>query len=172
MNLKICEKTGDLFDYQDEYYLAHCIASDFGMMGGIAKQFVDRMNMREKLRGWYASQGVLPVMSSKANPQFPFVIRPELVGKSVLIDTTFNLITKLSTSHQPSYEDLSKSLLDMRSQIQKLNIKKLAMPRIGCGIDGLSWTAVYALIVLVFKDLDIEITIVSLPDTNMEDGAL
>lgn len=168
MNLKIYEKVGDLFDYQDNYYLAHCIASDFGMMGGIAKQFVDRMAMRHKLVNW----ADLHKTKLAINSFNPIPSRPELVGTAVLIENTFNLITKESTWERPTYKNLAESLIDMRSQIQKLNIKKLAMPRIGCGIDGLNWGAVYALIVVTFKQLDIEITIVSLPDDSDRDEVL
>lgn len=158
MNLKMREEVGNLFDYQDEYYLAHCIASDFGMMGGIAKQFVDKMDMRRKLISWAdLHKTKLAIISSLIYPS-----RPELVGTSVLVDNTFNLITKTWTHEQPLYEDLAKSLLDMKNQIQKFKIKKLAMPKIGCGIDGLSWMVVSALITMIFKDLDIEIVIVSL----------
>lgn len=158
MNLKVFERTGDLFDYQDDYVLAHCIAADFGMAGGIAKQFVDKMNMRNRLKDWSKANDV-------KNAYLPYgITRPQLLGKAVLVDGTFNLITKLWTYEQPTYENLHKSLEDMKRQVQELNIKKLAMPKIGCGIDGLSWIAVFAMIVMVFQDIDIEITIVSLPN--------
>lgn len=160
MNLKIVERTGDLFEYQDDYVLAHCIAADFGMAGGIAKQFVDKMNMRDKLKSWSSKESV----KMTKNPYGTFgVTRPHLLGKAVLIDGTFNLITKLWTYEQPMYENLYESLEDMKRQVQELNIKKLAMPKIGCGIDGLSWVAVFAMIVATFKDMDMEILIVSLP---------
>ena len=38
-------------------------------------------------------------------------------------------------------------------------ITKLAMPKIGCGIDGLDWEKVSKLIKIVFEDLDIDIKI-------------
>lgn len=161
MNLKVFERTGDLFEYQDDYVLAHCIAADFGMAGGIAKQFVDKMNMRDRLKNW-AYENHIKVAQ---NPYGSYgVTRPELLGKAVLVDGTFNLITKLWTYEQPTYENLHESLMDMRRQVQELDIKKLAMPKIGCGIDGLSWVAVFAMIMTTFKDMDIEITIVSLPN--------
>ena len=39
------------------------------------------------------------------------------------------------------------------------NIKKLVMPKIGCGLDRLSWDKVEPMIQEIFKDLDIEIVV-------------
>ena len=37
------------------------------------------------------------------------------------------------------------------------NIKKLAMPLIGCGIDGLEWDKVSTIVKDVFEDTDLDI---------------
>jgi O-acetyl-ADP-ribose deacetylase (regulator of RNase III) len=47
----------------------------------------------------------------------------------------------------------------MKEQIDYLGITKLAMPRIGCGLDRLQWTNVYDIICEVFEDMNIEIVI-------------
>lgn len=39
------------------------------------------------------------------------------------------------------------------------NIYRIAMPKIGCGLDRLSWDKVEPMIKEIFKDLDIEIII-------------
>ena len=39
------------------------------------------------------------------------------------------------------------------------DIKKLAMPKIGCGLDGLNWERVSQMIREIFEDTDIQITI-------------
>lgn len=164
MNLRMFEHVGNLFDYQGDYVLAHCIAADFGMSGGIAKQFVDKMNMRDQLKQWASREGVETIQNTYGPYDTYGITRPQLIGTAVLIEGTFNLITKLWTYEQPTYENLYRSLEDMRRQVSELSIKKLAMPKIGCGIDGLSWVAVYAMIVTIFKDMNIEIIIVSLPN--------
>lgn len=41
----------------------------------------------------------------------------------------------------------------------KNNIDKLAIPRIGCGIDGLEWDKVSAVLQKVFGDQRVEITV-------------
>jgi O-acetyl-ADP-ribose deacetylase (regulator of RNase III) len=167
VNLKFFEQVGNLFDYQDDNILVHCIAADFGMAGGIAKQFVDKMNMREKLKHWAKENGI----ETSKNPYgYEYgMTRTSIFGKAILVDGVFNLITKLWTYEKPTYETLRATLLDMKKQIEELGIKKLAMPKIGCGIDGLSWVAVSSMITSVFKDMDIEITIVSLPRALTEE---
>ena len=54
---------------------------------------------------------------------------------------------------------LHKALEDMRRQCEEYGIKKLAMPKIGCGLDRLSWDEVESIIFDVFNDCDIEIVI-------------
>ena len=39
------------------------------------------------------------------------------------------------------------------------NIKKVAMPVIGCGLDKLKWDKVSKIIKNIFKDIDIEILV-------------
>ena len=48
----------------------------------------------------------------------------------------------------------------MKEKLSKnKNIKKLVMPKIGCGLDRLSWGKVEPMVQEIFKDLDIEIVV-------------
>lgn len=47
----------------------------------------------------------------------------------------------------------------MKTMIMQLNITKLAIPKIGCGLDRLQWSVVEQIIKGVFNDLDIEIVV-------------
>ena len=47
--MKYLEIRDDLFKYDKEYYLVHCISRDFALGAGIAKEFNKRYSMREKL---------------------------------------------------------------------------------------------------------------------------
>jgi len=47
----------------------------------------------------------------------------------------------------------------MRRLIINNNIKFIAMPKIGCGLDRLQWGMVREIITEVFNDLDIEILV-------------
>lgn len=135
-------KKGDLFQMPREYCLAHCISADFALGAGIAKQFDRVYHMRFKLNNRYGD-----------------VPQKERVGKTYLVDNVFNLVTKERYFHKPTYDTLTKCLLETKEIIQQLQIKKLAMPKIGCGLDRLQWNKVEQIIKDVFADTDIEITV-------------
>lgn len=59
----------------------------------------------------------------------------------------------------PTYESLELSLEAMRKHMIANEVKELAMPQIGCGIDGLKWNEVEERIRKVFSESDIEITV-------------
>lgn len=145
MNFK--EETRDLFTVPQGYYLAHCISGDYSLGAGIAAQFVDVYNMRYKLHRNYP----IPDGEKFAN-----------VGEALLIDNVFNLVTKDRVYHKPTYDTLIETLKDMKEQCENLDINKIAMPRIGCGLDGLSWDTVEEIIKEVFEDTDMEILICTL----------
>lgn len=145
MNFK--EETRDLFTVPQGYYLAHCISGDYSLGAGIAAQFVDVYNMRYKLHRNYP----IPDGEKFAN-----------VGEALLVDNVFNLVTKDRVYHKPTYDTLIETLEDMKAQCENLDINKIAMPRIGCGLDGLSWDMVEEIIKEVFEDTDMEILICTL----------
>lgn len=130
----------DLFTMPQGYYLAHCISADFALGAGIAKAFDSVYNMRFKLFRNYD------------NYEFNG-------GDSLLIDNVFNLVTKRKCWHKPTYESLREALEMMKEQLGFMDATKLAMPRVGCGLDKLSWPQVYDIICEVFEDMDIEIVI-------------
>lgn len=48
MRFKI--EKGNLFTVPTDYILCHCISADFALGAGIAKQFDERFNLRNKLK--------------------------------------------------------------------------------------------------------------------------
>lgn len=64
-----------------------------------------------------------------------------------------------SRHEKPTYTSLYRTLVELRDLCKKLDVKYLAMPRIGCGLDRLKWSEVKESIEDVFKDQDIEIKI-------------
>jgi len=126
----------NLFDVDKDYHLAHCISADWKLGAGIAYEF------KRKFSG----------LASVKPFTYP-------VGKAVLIHRVFNLITKNRYFNKPNYVTLKNSLEDMKNQCLENNITKLAMPKIGCGLDGLSWGVVENSIKEVFKDTEIEILV-------------
>ena len=138
------EETMDLFTVPQGYYLAHCISGDYALGAGIAKQFVEVYNMRFKLHKNYP----IPEGEKFAN-----------VGQALLIDNVFNLVTKARVFHKPTYDSLYETLVDMKFQCESLNVAKLAIPLLGCGLDKLEWEKVKDVIEDVFDSTDIEILV-------------
>ena len=144
MSMNIKEVQQDLFTVPQGYYLAHCISGDYALGAGIAKAFDANYNMRFKLHRDFA----IPEGEKFAN-----------VGRALLVDNVFNLVTKQRCFHKPTYDSLYETLVDMREQCEQFNITKLAMPRIAAGLDRLDWEKVKDVIEDVFGDTDIEILI-------------
>lgn len=131
----------DVFNHKDCYY-AHCISRDYALGAGIAVEFDKRYDMRNRL---------LKLAEEK----------PETLDeKCIEVENVFNLITKEKYWEKPSYNSLEESLLEMKEKLSKnKNIKKLVIPKIGCGLDRLSWDKVEPMVQEIFKDLDIEIVV-------------
>ena len=143
----IREEKRDLFTVPQGYYLAHCISGDYALGAGIATQFVEVYNMRYKLHSQYP----IPDGEKYAN-----------VGKALLVDNVFNLVTKARCFHKPTYDSLYETLVDMKDQCEEWDITKIAIPYIGCGLDRLEWNKVKDIIEDVFEDTDVEILVCSL----------
>lgn len=133
----------DLFTVPQGYYLAHCISADFALGAGIAKKFDEVYNMRFKLfreYDMYEYEG----------------------GDALLIDNVFNLVTKKKCYHKPTYESIEAALETMKDIMDFNSTTKIAMPKIGCGLDRCDWDTVYDIICEVFEDTDVEILICEL----------
>ena len=151
----IKEVKKDLFTMPNDYALAHCISADFTLGAGIAKEFNKRLNARQKLFQVFPNSWIYRWDKTKEKYR----------GGSIILFrdyTFFNLITKRNYWDKPTLTTIENSLLWMKEQCEAYDIKKLAMPRIGCGLDRQNWTDVKALIEKVFADTDIEIVVCSL----------
>ncbi|KFO55008.1 O-acetyl-ADP-ribose deacetylase 1, partial [Corvus brachyrhynchos] len=74
----------------------------------------------------------------------------------------YYLITKQKVSHKPTYESMQKSLEAMKAHCLNNGVTDISMPRIGCGLDGLQWEKVSAILEEVFENTDIKITVYTL----------
>ena len=141
------EEKRDLFSVPDDYYLAHCISADFALGKGIAVEFNKRFDMRNKLQN-----------------EFPNFIEEymhcyKLDGECILIDKVLNLVTKERYYWKPTYKFMRQALEMMKRVCIANDIHKVAMPKIGCGLDRLKWDKVSEIIKDIFKDADIEILV-------------
>lgn len=133
---------GNVFYGTSDYALVHCIAKDAAMGAGIAVNFKSK----------YPD---MPAYVKKQKPD---------IGSCVMYTSKFgqvvmNLVTKDKSSGKPTLASLSRSLEALKTAVIYNKIKKLAMPKIGSGLDRLDWNKVLEQIELVFWDVDIEIKI-------------
>lgn len=142
------EEKGDLFAEEiiENYALCHCISSDFALGAGIAKEF--------------AKMGVKKALCEKFPKQWQdrgYCLMTETNGVTVA-----NLVTKERYFHKPTLETLRQALENLRKQALEMKLTRIAMPKIGCGLDKLEWTVVREIIRDVFADTDIEILVRSI----------
>lgn len=134
------EEKRDLFSVGSEYHFAHCISVDFGMGKGIVIEFNKRFDMKNKLKQAY-----------------PNYLQTWIDGDCIKEGKVFNLITKERYYGKPTLITMKNALIKMKKICLEENITKIAMPKIGCGLDQLNWIDVKQLLFEVFEDTDIEI---------------
>ena len=143
--MTFAEKEQDIFELsnKDNYYFVQCISSDFKMGKGIALEFNKVFNCKNEL--------------VKEFKNFKW----ENTGRCIKAKDSivFHLITKNRYWDKPTYRTLKESLMELKTLCLEQNIKKLVMPKIGCGLDKLQWNTVKENIIKIFNDTDIEILI-------------
>ncbi|XP_070695964.1 ADP-ribose glycohydrolase OARD1 isoform X2 [Pempheris klunzingeri] len=137
--------TGNLFSCPEDEALAHCISEDCRMGAGIAVMFKKKFSGVGELKEQRKLTGQCAVL--KRDRRY-----------------IHYLITKKKASQKPTYDSLRRSLEDMKSHCEMNGIKRVSMPRIGCGLDRLEWRRVSVILEGVFKHTDISITVYSLPE--------
>lgn len=131
----------DLFSVPSEYALANCVASDLQMTRGIARVFKSKYGATE----------------------FPEQHGSPAVGEALHLYRKerhlFYMVTKKLSNGKPTYRAIWDSLINLRHQLLHLGLKKLGIPRLGCGLDGLDWKTVRSMIEELFKDTGIDILV-------------
>lgn len=142
------EKQMNLFDCPSDYHLVHCISADFVLGKGIAKEFNKRFDTRRYLRSHYEFYEYR-YETDRCTP----IVLPQN-GTNVI-----NLVTKHYYYNKPTYMSMFEALSSLKQFCLNHGIDKLAMPRIGCGLDKLSWDKVKILILKIFEDAEIDILV-------------
>ena len=139
------EIKGDLLSAPRGWALVHCISADYALGAGVAKQIDEQYNMKEMLRDTYG--------------EYDF----DSYGPgALLVLDVINLVTKARCFEKPTLESLGLALFDLRRFIEMNGITRLAMPRIGCGLDRLNWEDVRELILETFADTRVDIVVYTL----------
>jgi O-acetyl-ADP-ribose deacetylase (regulator of RNase III) len=138
---------GDLFTADASYSLAHCVSEDFHMGKGIATEFKKRFGGVKELLDQNVRTGGCAHL--KADDRF-----------------VFYLVTKKYYNYKPYYYCLENSLKAMLKLCADNNVKQLAMPMIGAGLDKLEWGLVSRIIDDVFNKSNIGITVYKFENPN------
>lgn len=140
--MKLTIKRQDLFAVPKDYFLCHCISADFALGAGIAKKFAvmgvkDRLMQTYECK-WHGNGYVIATHETSWRGEY-------------------NLVTKEKFWQKPTLQTLRQALTNMK--IFGENNDKIAMPKIGCGLDRLNWQEVEQIIREVFADSDVEILV-------------
>ncbi|XP_076269006.1 uncharacterized protein LOC143201674 [Rhynchophorus ferrugineus] len=144
---KIREIKGNLFEQSTDYSLAHCVAADLRMNKGIACIFKHKYKNQKELLEKKAKEGEILIWPDQKESR-----------------NIYYLITKRKSEDKPTYELLWKTLVLMSEHIKENHIRKLAIPRLGCGLDHLDWKKVKSMIEYIFKNISIDILVCNLEE--------
>jgi hypothetical protein len=140
--MTITEVKGDLFSSNET--LAHCVSKDFKMGAGIAVLFKQKF-------------GIVDTKNRIGKD----------VGDIVVIDRNtdnnryiIHMITKEYYYGKPTYGSLKSCLLKLYEACKNLNIAKLSIPKIGCGLDKLEWHKVKKILEVIFLDVDVDVYLI------------
>lgn len=142
INNRVIEVEGNLFDAPQQYALAHCVSKDLEMFRGIAREFKQRFGQEENLK--------------LQNKTITEIAQISHEGQILLY-----LVTKELHHQKPKYEDLFKTIINLRQLSERERITHIAMPRIGSGQDQLEWEKIKTMLKFIFKGSRIKIIIYS-----------
>lgn len=131
---------GDLFEVGADWSMCHCISKDLSLSAGIAVDFKKEFGGIDVLKSQQLEVGGVGVLKKKER-------------------YVYHLVTKNKHGGKPSMQSLEASLCAMKAHISKEGVRKLAMPKMGCGLDRLQWSNVEDVVLRVFDDVDIEIIV-------------
>lgn len=139
------EEKMNLMNVPQGWWIAHCISADFALGAGVAKQIDDAFNMKEMLNLLW---GKISSMNGKWS-----------VPCCLPCGNVFNLVTKDRYFHKPTLDTMRAALTEMCEYAVEMGVTKIAMPKIGCGLDRLNWEEVSAMLQEIFEDTDVEILV-------------
>jgi O-acetyl-ADP-ribose deacetylase (regulator of RNase III) len=151
---KIIYIQGDLLQ-AEEGIIAHAVAADLHCSAGIALQIKTKFGP--------------PTISKDINLKPGDVVE----NKTNKSDTTvLNVVTKYESRHKlhqnPNQfiKNFNRGLIGLRRYCKTNTVKQLAIPRIGSGLDQLSWVYVEEVLCKTFFDLDINVVVYDPPQAK------
>lgn len=152
--MEIVEVKKDLLDVPNTYVVCHCISRDGAMGAGVASQICnENKEIREFVKKEIKTKNIIVGDNVYyQNPQNGRFI--------VNMITKNNYWNKSYKMEQGEYlKNLKSCLMNLKKYMKDHQISQLAMPKIGCGLDGCSWSEVKKIIEMVFQNESIRILI-------------
>ena len=143
--MKMIEIDLNIMSAPQRYYLAQGIPKDLNFSTALPALFERMYGMNEKIEASYVDD-------------YTDNVDIEL-GEAILVDNVFNLIVKENSYNKPDSDRLLDAIVNMRDQMDAKMIKKLAIPKICCGRNGLEWDDVRSMFEFVFADSDVQILV-------------
>ena len=137
--MKMTELEISIMAVPQGYYLAHGISRDLNFRVGLPALFEKQFNLKEKLTYFYGDDLDL--------------------GGAYLTDNVYSLVVKDSSYDMPDRDMLMDALKEMHEDMDERKVKKLAIPRLCCGRNGLDWDDVKVMIESEFRGSDVEILV-------------
>ena len=149
--MKLTIERRDLFTVPSSYILCHCVSADFALGAGIAKKFA-ALGVRDELKEFLSFSHDLFGWHGKGYCIVTGTPKPH---------GALNLVTKEKYNHKPTLETLKQALEDVPKigWLQTKKHGKIAMPKIGCGLDKLQWSDIERILHEVFDKTDLEILV-------------
>ena len=136
---------------QQQHSIGHCISADAKMSKGFAELLSQQiLGLRETCRRTKLLTGqTLPFWDETSNRYI------------------YNLVTKTKCSEKPNLYTLSLTLEEMKPHARLYGIFTIAIPKIGCGLDQMSWQEVVKLLKDIFAYSNIRIVVYTLEENGV-----
>lgn len=164
--VKMTERLGDLFQDDEAQVFAHCVSRDLAMGAGIATSFRDNYGRLDEVMlmmvpvgktAWmnYRSQRRLQALKYSSSSSSSSSV-PKAPGKPKFAIPQFvcHMVTKKRFFEKPTMDSLELCIRELKEHMGRWGMTKLAIPRLGCGLDKLDWDDVKAMIRRVFSEHD------------------
>ncbi|XP_037822217.1 uncharacterized protein LOC119610890 [Lucilia sericata] len=136
---RILEQRGHNITAPENCALVHSISADFAMCSSIGMQFNCKYGPSNETLKQYKHTGNVAVLKEQKR-------------------YVYNLVTKERNHERSTYIALFYALTATRDHMRQHGVKKLAIPRLGCGIDRLDWLRVKNILEMVFAEDEVDIT--------------
>lgn len=136
----------------DEYYLAHCLSSDFAKIAGVSVELDEHHNIKNKIKEKYGDD---------------FITRYPNMNCILSDNKVFNLIIKSDYNLEDRYRFLEESLYSMKKilldkdNVYIIKTNKIAISKKEYSLYKLDWDRVKNTITKVFQDTNVEFLVCS-----------